>query len=155
MLGNGWIWLDSHNNPLKTFSMSFFFANQQQKHIIYKIVPIKRKRRVKMYEKRGGQAHPFLRIHFWVRYWTLGMLGNCWTWLDSHNNPLNPFVCPFLQFSNKNTLYARLFQSREKDRSKCMKRGGGRLLPPQNTFLGSILDFRHAWKWLDLVGFTQ
>ena len=85
MLGNSWIWLDSHNNPFKSFCMSFSTI-QQQKRLIYKIVPIRRKRKVKMYERRGGQAPPSLEYMSGVNVIRYG-----WIWLDTHTIP---FIWP-------------------------------------------------------------
>ena len=83
----------------------------------------------------------------------LEMVGSAWIHTITHKKP---FVCPFFYNPATKTHYIHTCSDLEKDSPKCMRSGGGKLAPPSNTFLRSIpLDFRHAWKWLDLVRFTQ
>ena len=98
MLGNSWIWLDSHNNPFKSLCMSLSTI-EQQKRLIYKIVPIRRKRKVKMYERKGGTGSPILRIHVggvnMIRS-RVNMIRYGWIWLDTHTIP---FMWPWTMTS--------------------------------------------------------
>ena len=102
-----------------------------------------------MYERKGGQAHPsfkYISGFDMIRFQAcLEIVGSGWIHTITH---LNPFVCPFLQFSNKNTLYTRLFQSGEKERSKCMNGGGGQA-PPSLEYMSGVNVIRYGWIWLD------
>ena len=75
----------------------------------------RKKNRSKMYERKGGQPHPSLEymsgFDMLRLQACLEIVGSGWTHTITH---LIPFVCPFLQLSNKNALYTRLFQSGEK-----------------------------------------
>ena len=64
---------------------------EQQKRLIYKIVPIRRKRKVKMYERRGGQAPPSWEYMSGVKLIRYG-----WIWLDTHTIP---FIWPWTMTS--------------------------------------------------------
>ena len=98
MLGNSWIWLDSHNNPFNSFCMSLSTI-EQQKRLIYKIVPIRRKRKIEMYERRGGQASPsweYMSGAVNMIRSGVNMIRYGWIWLDTHTIP---FIWPWTMTS--------------------------------------------------------
>ena len=99
----------------------------------------RRKEESKVYERKGGQAHPSLEYIFWIsgfdiwldfrHGWTYG-----WIWLDTHtHHPIKSF-CMSL-YTNKYYL-TYFFGSKEKESSKMYEWGGDRLTPPWNTCLG-------------------
>ena len=117
----------------------------------------RRKEESKIYERKGGQAHPSLEYIFWIsgfdiwldfrHGWTYG-----WIWLDTHtiiHHPTKSF-CMSL-YTNKYYL-TYFFGSKEKESSKMYELGG-----TGSPLLGIHFWVNHdwMWSWLDLVGYTQ
>ena len=106
----------------------------------------------KMYERKGGQAHPSLEYISWISGFDMPIwldFRHGWIWLDMVGYTQNPIKSFCMSLYTNKYYLTYLFGSREKEESKCMKAGGGTGSP-----LLSI-HFENMWSWLDLVGYTQ
>ena len=89
-----------------------FSTIQQQKRLIYKIVPIRRKRKVKMYERRGGQAPPS-----WEYMSGVNMIRYGWIWLDTHTIPFI-WPCVMTSVSTKKFDFKKIWKTKKSTQSK-------------------------------------
>ena len=133
---------------------------KDQNKLLTVIFGSREKEESKIYERKGGQAHPSLEYIFWIsgfdiwldfrHGWTYG-----WIWLDIHtiiHHPIKSF-CMSL-YTNKYYLkdLTYFFGTNEKESSKMYEWGG-----TGSPLLGIHfwVNYDWMWSWLDLVGYTQ
>ena len=112
-----------------------------QNKLLTVIFGSREKEESKMYERKGGQAHPSLEYISWISGFDMPIwldFGHGWIWLDMVGYTQNPIKSFCMSLYTNKYYLTYVFGSREKERSKMYESGGGgdRLTPPWNTFLG-------------------
>ena len=121
------------------FGSKAWYTKRFKHKLLTVIFGSREKEESKMYERKGGQAHPSLEYISWISGFDMPIwldFGHGWIWLDMVGYTQNP-IKSFCMSLYTNKYYLTYFLDQEKKKvRKCMKAGGDRLTPPWNTFLG-------------------